>query len=227
MGMRSSDATFLRREVIPLLSRTAAISPEAAAVVEALSDRIERAAWPDHDRPAEPVVSWYDTSPELMQSNLIVDDWPIPYIRASRGRDWPEGAVSLTLDHRYGMDTTEEELARWAPFLANAMAVSAGRTSHGANSFIRNPHGRSGGGDPPALVGEAVSERPARSYQVTGHCSAGHKTNELPCPTCVVQADLAEREAAYLRENPRAEPWPRDGRGDIIAPPRARPEALP
>ena len=64
--------------------------------------------------------------------------------------------MSLLLDNRFGMDTTEEELARWAPFLANAMAVSAGRTSHGERSYLRNPHGRSGGGDPPPVIGDPL-----------------------------------------------------------------------
>jgi hypothetical protein len=50
-------------------------------------------------------------------------------------------------------------LGRWLPFLANAMAVAAGRTSHGEHSNIRNPHGENLAGYPTEhIVGEMVGE---------------------------------------------------------------------
>ena len=83
-----------------------------------------------------------------------VDGYPVPYIEAGESGN----AVSLILDSRFGIDTSQEELERWLPFLANAMAVAAGRTSHGANSNIRNPHGENLAGYPTErILGEPVS----------------------------------------------------------------------
>ncbi len=56
-------------------------------------------------------------------------------------------------------DTNPEECERWLPFLANAMAVAAGRTSHGEHSNIRNPHGESLAGYPTErILGEPMAE---------------------------------------------------------------------
>lgn len=53
-----------------------------------------------------------------------------------------EPIYALVLDNRFLVEAaTESEINRWSWFLANAMAVSAGYTSHGENSRRRNPHG--------------------------------------------------------------------------------------
>lgn len=95
---------------------------------------------------------------EAFTMPITVDDYPLPYIERYPG-ERPDGGISLTLDGRFGLDTTEEECARWLPFLANAMAVAAGRTSHGANSNIRNPHGEALAGYPTErIVGTPLAE---------------------------------------------------------------------
>ena len=82
---------------------------------------------------------------EAQPCSLQVDGEVVPYIDVYEHAD---GTFSLTLDRPgrhsplLGMDVeTEEELLRWAPMLANAMAVAAGRTSHGPHSRPHNPHG--------------------------------------------------------------------------------------
>jgi len=83
-------------------------------------------------------------NPDLVPCELIVDGYAVPYIEVL---EHPDGHFSLTLmrpgcSPLFGMDIeTEDELGRWAPMLAQAMAVSAGRTSHGENSRPHNPHG--------------------------------------------------------------------------------------
>jgi hypothetical protein len=54
-----------------------------------------------------------------------------------------ERIFNLTFDNRYGHTCAESELAEWGWFMANAMAVSAGYTSHGAESRLINRHGPS------------------------------------------------------------------------------------
>lgn len=138
--MRNSDVSFLRRQVLPILERAGAISDEARAAHEELCDRIGSTG----DDPTPPVFELTDVSPvDVTPLRFAVGGVEVPYIEAVRGND---GRISLVLDHRLGITTTEDELGRWAWFLANAMAVAGGRTSHGANSWLRNPHGMSGAG---------------------------------------------------------------------------------
>jgi hypothetical protein len=58
--------------------------------------------------------------------------------RAVRGG---ERVFNLDLDGRFGHTCIESELFGWTFFLANAMAVSAGYTSHGPSSRRINRHG--------------------------------------------------------------------------------------
>jgi hypothetical protein len=83
-------------------------------------------------------------NPEAEPHYICVDGTEVPYIECWRVGFEPEGEdslFSLTLDNRFGIDCTETELRKWIWFVANAMAVAAGRTSHGPNSNPRNPHG--------------------------------------------------------------------------------------
>ena len=86
-----------------------------------------------------------------------IDGYTVPHIEAHKFEGENEGLISLILDDRFGLDTTAEEIERWLPFLANAMAVAAGRTSHGEHSNIRNPHGEALAGYPTErLIGSPV-----------------------------------------------------------------------
>lgn len=89
------------------------------------------------------------------RTEVIMGGHLVPYLNVIRpseeGGDW-----HVVLDDRFGLDCTEEELARWIPFVANAMAVAAGRSSHGENSYPINRHG-----DPIAgYVGERIEGTP-------------------------------------------------------------------
>lgn len=95
------------------------------------------------------VVRWADG-----RCSLQVDGYEVPYLDVRLTHDQtvddPPAAVSVIVQRPgagpvFAFDTTEAELVAWAPLLAHAMAVSGGRTSHGANSLPLNPHGNSEG----------------------------------------------------------------------------------
>jgi hypothetical protein len=78
---------------------------------------------------------------------LLVDGYPVPYIEVHKV-DEPGftgdafGKAMLTLDNRYATQAVRwDEFWRWAWFLANAMAVAAGYSSHGPNATRVNRHG--------------------------------------------------------------------------------------
>lgn len=100
---------------------------------------------------------------KTVSQTVDVDGYPVPYIEAHvYGEHENEGLISLILDNRFGLDSNAEEIERWVPFLANAMAVAAGRTSHGEHSNIRNPHGESLAGYPTErILGEPLVEADA------------------------------------------------------------------
>ncbi|RZO83015.1 MAG: hypothetical protein EVA65_15860 [Oceanococcus sp.] len=68
---------------------------------------------------------------------LVIDGYEVPMIRL-QPRD--DGKWALSLDERFGIDATEEELDRWGWFVANAMAIAAGWSCHGENSTTPNPY---------------------------------------------------------------------------------------
>ena len=84
-------------------------------------------------------------NPEVVPLVFNVDGYRVPNITGAKlkGSD----LITLTLN-RFGepyctMDVSEEEIKKWMWFTANAMAVSAGYSSHGSNSNKMNPHGAS------------------------------------------------------------------------------------
>lgn len=104
----------------------------------------------------------FSHNPEITPCALEVDGEIVPYINLF---EHPDGHFSLALDRPgghsplCGMDVaTEEELERWAYFLANAMAVAAGRTSHGPNSRPHNPHGANWFFEPDQISGTPIEE---------------------------------------------------------------------
>lgn len=171
MGMRNSDATFLRREIEPILERAAHLSPEAGDALGQLRERIE------HADEAQDLNALYGVKFLLIGGSLhevLVDEHMLPYITAHITED---GQVDLSLDQRFGLTEANQETARkWLWFMAQAMAVAAGRTSHGENSYVRNPHGRSGAGDPPDMPGGD----PPRLCQC-GHLQVRHDDETAAC----------------------------------------------
>jgi|SRR4051812_6093245 hypothetical protein len=74
--------------------------------------------------------------PFIEEHRLTVLDYRVPYITA-----YPlnGGMVRLVLDERFAIEGTDDEVRKWVPFLANAMAVAAGFSCHGEPSGPVNP----------------------------------------------------------------------------------------
>ena len=69
---------------------------------------------------------------------LTFNGYEVPYIKANLVPG-TEDTWLLFLDSRFGIEVSGDELRRWLWFVANAMAVAAGYTSHGEHCRVRNP----------------------------------------------------------------------------------------
>ena len=78
--------------------------------------------------------------PKAPGREVTIDGFLVPRIEV--GEDPASGKWCLFLDGRYGTEPVEiEELHRWLPLIANALAIGAGYSCHGENSVWRpNPH---------------------------------------------------------------------------------------
>jgi len=85
-------------------------------------------------RPASGVEIHGPFTPEW---RVTLDGYEVPNVRAFVHED---GSTTLVVDGRFGTSTTEEEMGRWLPLLAHAMAVAAGYSCHGANCQPLNPY---------------------------------------------------------------------------------------
>lgn len=72
------------------------------------------------------------------EHRVTMDGYHVPYIDVTPHAD---GTVSVGVDRRFGMPgpVPREELDRWLPILANAMAIAAGFSCHGENCTPLNP----------------------------------------------------------------------------------------
>lgn len=71
---------------------------------------------------------------------LAVEECQVPYVHLYKRGDAPDFEWTICLDNRFEIDTTGDEITRWAWLMANAMAISAGFTYHGPNSEPMNRH---------------------------------------------------------------------------------------
>lgn len=77
----------------------------------------------------------------------------VPHLTAYRNDD---GSITLTVGgDRAAIETTEEDLEAWIPFIAAAMAWAAGYASHGEYSGPDNPFAH-------RYIGIGMDESPAR-----------------------------------------------------------------
>lgn len=67
---------------------------------------------------------------------VVVEGWKVPLVEANL---LPGGRVNLVLDNRFGLDLTVSEAERFVPFLAEAIAVAMGFTSHPSKDE-KEPH---------------------------------------------------------------------------------------
>lgn len=63
------------------------------------------------------------------QHDVVVDGWKVPLLHAHPGGDHDEN-VMLVVDNRLALTLSVEEAERFVPFLADAIAVALGYTSH-------------------------------------------------------------------------------------------------
>lgn len=79
---------------------------------------------------------------------MVVDGHPVPSIvvheipAGTPGGNDDETSYTLILDRRFSTTAVSRDtLLTWGWFVAQAMAVAAGFSSHGENSLLINPHG--------------------------------------------------------------------------------------
>lgn len=68
---------------------------------------------------------------------FTVDGYRVPYITGNVANG-SETTWNILLDGRWMMEVNQDELQHWIPFLANAMAVSAGYCCFGKLASPRN-----------------------------------------------------------------------------------------
>jgi hypothetical protein len=95
-----------------------------------------------HEVPYLGIEAWdVPTDPDKRAAYIAQFEDRSPRLTSAMARG--ERIFNLTFDNRYGHTCPESELADWGWFMANAMAVSAGYTSHGKGSRPINRHGPS------------------------------------------------------------------------------------
>ena len=93
---------------------------------------------PEHepDNLAHPYGIEFHGPTDDPQYRVLRNGQEIPYLALSYEHD---GQCVLVLDHRWMITGTDDEVRKWASFLADAMAVSAGYVCFGSDKRI-NPH---------------------------------------------------------------------------------------
>lgn len=108
-------------------------------------------SWLKVDDHRLPYIELTEIDPEQLRADYGLDKvaWADPNIeryarRLRQAIEEGEPCYYATIDDRFcSCPLPESEVNRWGWFLANAMAVSAGYTSHGKNSRPINRHGPS------------------------------------------------------------------------------------
>jgi hypothetical protein len=76
---------------------------------------------------------------------VVVDGWAVPFLHAHPSGDHDE-AVTLVIDGRLALTVSVEEAERFVPFLADAIAIALGYTSHPERNaeqpLVRQPQPR-------------------------------------------------------------------------------------
>jgi hypothetical protein len=67
-----------------------------------------------------------------------VGGFRVPYVQAALV-EGEEKRWVLDLDRRFMLEVDDEEVQRWMPFLAHAMAIAAGYSCHGEGCTLLNP----------------------------------------------------------------------------------------
>jgi len=73
--------------------------------------------------------------------DVVVDGWRVPFLQAHMTA---EDRISLVIDRRLATELSVEEAERVVPFVADAISVALGYTSHpqGDEQPVRNPQPR-------------------------------------------------------------------------------------
>lgn len=87
-------------------------------------------------QPLPPERTDYGTEfigPMVPEWKVVSGGYKVPFITARLNPE-QEHEVLLVLDGRFGITGTREEVQKWVPFLADAMAVAAGYSCFGEQS---------------------------------------------------------------------------------------------
>jgi hypothetical protein len=101
------------------------------------------------------------------QHAVVVDGWSVPLLHAHLSED---DKVMLVIDHRLAETFTTNEAERVVPFLAHAIAVALGYTSH--------PNEES---EPPLI--KQPQPRPVRMHGIVSVATEDPPTPQPPQPT--------------------------------------------
>jgi hypothetical protein len=75
--------------------------------------------------------------PQMSVREVTIGGFAVPQVEARESDDGV--SCSITLDRRFGIDVPADIAAEVIWLIANAMAIGAGYSCHGANSVRSNP----------------------------------------------------------------------------------------
>ena len=99
---------------------------------------------PDQVKPSEPSKTEVRVIGPFERFKVKVDGYIVPRLEIvpveGTDGDLDGELVTVLVDEHFCGFCTKEEVQRWAPLIANAMAVASGFTCHGENSRPANPY---------------------------------------------------------------------------------------
>lgn len=124
--------------------------------------------------------------PFVEEHRVVVDGRCLPHLTAHPSKDGD--LIYLSLDHRFGIEGTPEEVAKWVQFIGNCMAVAAGYSHLGAekkHEIFAVPMSALAPPKPTlTVVPPSLPEHrfsPYFSPDLCAHCGADHGPN-IMCP---------------------------------------------
>jgi hypothetical protein len=78
--------------------------------------------------------------PFIPEHRVTVGGYAVPAISVVPLTGEEDGRSNVVLDGRFCLMADAEEIRRWMPLVAHAMAIGAGYTCHGENSRRANPY---------------------------------------------------------------------------------------
>lgn len=79
------------------------------------------------------------TGPMSPHHVATIDGYAVPFVKLHKLDGKDDGLFNVCLDDRFVTLADQEEIQRWLPMLAHALAIGSGFSCHGENSV---PHNR-------------------------------------------------------------------------------------